>query len=325
MAKKINLSIPQPCHESWYQMSLTEKGKFCNACQKEVIDFSHRSDAALVAFFKRPPSSVCGRFHPDQLYRDITLPKKRIPWIRYFFQFALPAFLISLKATAQERKVGKVAVCYSPIKEQSVAGTVRIGLPEIKEVTGRVTDESGNGIPYASVLIKGTNTGVACNSDGYFRLSSKQRIEYLVVSGIGFQTREFRIADSQLLAIQLIQLNTTLMGEVGAIVVKHRKRKPVPLLQRVVGEAPFSKFKVFPNPAVSGGTIYLEWKKVEKGAYQMAVLNPSGQVVLSRLLEILQKSDAISLQLPHLVAGNYAIVLIQKASGKTFTEKIIVR
>src|SRR5688500_12073448 len=96
--KKLNLIIPTPCHENWDEMSLVEKGKFCGACQKTVVDFTSMSDRQLADFFKKPKSDVCGRFHNDQLEREILIPRKRIPWIRYFFQFTWPAFVLGLKS-----------------------------------------------------------------------------------------------------------------------------------------------------------------------------------------------------------------------------------
>lgn len=105
MAKKIQLSIPEPCHENWNAMTPVEKGKFCGSCQKQVIDFSVMSDRQLAEFFKRPSSgSVCGRFMTDQLDRDIEIPGKRIPWLKYFFTIASPAFFLSLKASASKKQ-----------------------------------------------------------------------------------------------------------------------------------------------------------------------------------------------------------------------------
>jgi len=95
--KKINLSIPKPCHEDWAQMTQVEKGKFCDSCQKVVVDFTKMSDRELAVLFKKSSGSVCGRFQQEQLNHDINIPRKRIPWVKYFFQFTLPAFLISLK------------------------------------------------------------------------------------------------------------------------------------------------------------------------------------------------------------------------------------
>ncbi|MFZ1264064.1 MAG: carboxypeptidase-like regulatory domain-containing protein [Chitinophagaceae bacterium] len=108
MSKKLQLTIPTPCHENWDGMTPVEKGKFCGSCQKQVVDFSNVSDRDIAQFFKKPTTgSVCGRFMTDQLDRDIQIPKKRIPWVKYFFQFALPAFLLSIKLSAQTIK-GKV-------------------------------------------------------------------------------------------------------------------------------------------------------------------------------------------------------------------------
>lgn len=110
MSKKLQLSIPIPCHENWEVMTPVEKGKFCGSCQKQVVDFSDMSDRQVAEFFKKPSTgSVCGRFMTDQLDRNIEIPKKRIPWVKYFFQFALPAFMISIKLSAQKTQ-GKINV-----------------------------------------------------------------------------------------------------------------------------------------------------------------------------------------------------------------------
>jgi len=114
MAKKLQLTIAEPCHENWDGMTPVEKGKFCGSCQKQVVDFSDMSDRQVAEFFKKPSTgSVCGRFMTDQLDRPIGIPRKRIPWVKYFFQIALPAFLVSIKASASktqgEIKVNKIS------------------------------------------------------------------------------------------------------------------------------------------------------------------------------------------------------------------------
>ena len=95
--KKLNLSIPTPCHENWDQMSQAEKGKFCGACQKTVVDFTTMSDRQLVDFFKKPKENVCGRFNDDQLDREILMPRKRIPWFKYFFSIHLASFYAGIE------------------------------------------------------------------------------------------------------------------------------------------------------------------------------------------------------------------------------------
>ena len=103
MSKKIQLTIAEPCHENWDGMTPVEKGKFCGSCQKQVVDFSNLSDRQVAEFFKKPSTgSVCGRFMTDQLDRAIEIPRKRIPWMKYFFQIAIPAFLVSIKVSASK-------------------------------------------------------------------------------------------------------------------------------------------------------------------------------------------------------------------------------
>jgi len=54
MAKRIQLSVENPCHENWENMSPSEKGRFCGSCQKQVVDFTNMTDGQVAAFFKKP-------------------------------------------------------------------------------------------------------------------------------------------------------------------------------------------------------------------------------------------------------------------------------
>ncbi|AYA35594.1 TonB-dependent receptor [Hymenobacter oligotrophus] len=60
-----------------------------------------------------------------------------------------------------------------------------------RSVSGRVTDRAtGEGIPGATVLLKGTTTGVSTNSDGTFTLSAPASGGTLVISSVGFVSIE---------------------------------------------------------------------------------------------------------------------------------------
>ncbi|MEO7988644.1 MAG: hypothetical protein ABI663_03830 [Chryseolinea sp.] len=67
MQKKIQLTIPKPCHEKWNSFTPTVQGGFCGSCQKEVIDFTNWSEEQLKAYFQKPSSNSCGRFKEEQL------------------------------------------------------------------------------------------------------------------------------------------------------------------------------------------------------------------------------------------------------------------
>jgi hypothetical protein len=80
--KKMQLTIHEPCHENWENMSQEDQGRFCSACKKNEVDFNGMSDRQVIAFFKKPAGSVCGRFYQDQLNRDLLPPPKRLSRIR---------------------------------------------------------------------------------------------------------------------------------------------------------------------------------------------------------------------------------------------------
>jgi hypothetical protein len=217
---KIQLSIPTPCHENWDNMSSEEKGKFCGACQKTVMDFTRMSDRQLAEFFKKPAGNVCGRFYDDQLNReiDLSVPRKRIPWIKYFFQFSLPAFLFSFKATAQ----GKVKV-----KQESqhimtlgfiATRLVDMQTSDTKLVSGMIVDERGEPIPQATIIVKDTQMGTMTDSAGKFSLKIPGiRKPVLIVQAIGFESKEVQAANGNAMKIVL---NAMWMGEV---VITRRK------------------------------------------------------------------------------------------------------
>src|SRR5690606_2528919 len=102
MRKPIQISIPQPCHEKWDEMTPTDKGRFCAACQKNVIDFTKASDREIVQLIKSN-KNLCGRFSPSQLSRDLIVPKeKSTVWTAIAAGVLGFISLGSHKATAQE-------------------------------------------------------------------------------------------------------------------------------------------------------------------------------------------------------------------------------
>src|SRR5688572_26999961 len=148
--KKIQVQIAEPCHEDWDKMTPDEKGRFCGSCQKTVVDFTGMSDEQVFSFFRKPSTGqVCGRFHTDQLNRDFSLPQKRMPWLKYVFQFAIPIFLTSMKCGATQ---GKVVV-----KEE-----LEYVMPGeyVKVIKGRFTNWQKIPLSFSTVKVKGTKDEV---------------------------------------------------------------------------------------------------------------------------------------------------------------------
>ncbi len=83
-----------------------------------------------------------------------------------------------------------------------------------KTVSGKVTDSEGKGIPGISVVVKGTRTGASTSNDGTFSLESPSNAT-LVVSGIGYATKEISVSGKSSIDITL----SSTQNELNAVVV----------------------------------------------------------------------------------------------------------
>jgi len=75
----MKLVIPEPCNQKWNEMQPALDGRFCNACAKNVIDFTGFTDAQLAAYFKSYPKNICGKLSSGQI--DRSLANLRASWV----------------------------------------------------------------------------------------------------------------------------------------------------------------------------------------------------------------------------------------------------
>jgi TonB-linked SusC/RagA family outer membrane protein len=68
--------------------------------------------------------------------------------------------------------------------------------PALKQIKGKVTDSKGEPIPGASVIVKGSTTGIVTNMDGQFSLSIPQSAQILLVSFVGMKSEEVFIGSN---------------------------------------------------------------------------------------------------------------------------------
>ena len=62
------MKIESPCHENYKAMSPSGDGRFCQSCQKVVIDFTNMTEYEIKHYFQNSSSEqVCGRFKSVQL------------------------------------------------------------------------------------------------------------------------------------------------------------------------------------------------------------------------------------------------------------------
>lgn len=348
MAKHIQLTIADPCHEDWNKMTDSEKGKFCGSCQKQVIDFTDMTDAQLATFFKKKSTgSICGRFYDDQLDRGIPVPRKRIPWAKYFFQFTLPLFLTTLKAKAQKGEIKVKTIQTETCTSGKIYGNVsRLeNLEDIMDlvvdqgiqVKGIVVNEEGKPVPFASIE-KGL-VGTAADSTGAFSLvlAPNPKGIKLKISSVGFKPAEVTLSAKQISGKEPIVIRltpNTLMEEVIVLGYGTGKRMSLMGATAVITHicvTPEMKaleepsFKIYANPARANADIFINPIKTEVGSYAIQLLNISGQLIKQQEARIEKGMGSISFGVPSIPSGTYLISLLNKKTGKKFSEKLIVQ
>src|SRR4051794_6969075 len=68
-------------------------------------------------------------------------------------------------------------------------------LAQEKKVTAKVTDENGNALNGASIIVKGTNTGTNTDQTGSFSITVPNTNATLVISFSGYTPKETTVAN----------------------------------------------------------------------------------------------------------------------------------
>lgn len=146
-------------------MSPTADGRFCNACHKEVTDFTAMSDAELISFFAKrvagePP---CGRFRQDQLNRAIIVAPNLS---RRFRLFKLAASVLLAQVMFYQGKAsGKANPQIEVVSNNDTAATGDM------KITGLVLDyHSNKPLSGLKVYIDGTPHHAITDNKGRFTI-----------------------------------------------------------------------------------------------------------------------------------------------------------
>lgn len=103
--------------------------------------------------------------------------------------------------------------------------------------TGRVVNEKSNGLPYASISIKGTSFGTATDSTGNFSLSTSQKFPFtVIVSSTGFTPLQL-IVRSDTVNNVVLQLQSLFQNDTVVITSRRRREvlQDVPIPITVIG------------------------------------------------------------------------------------------
>ncbi len=188
----IKLNIENPCHEDWDKMLPEEKGKFCQSCQKIVVDFSKMTNEQIIDFLNKSNEKVCGRVAKHQLNTPISnYVINKTP----FFNKYVAGFLMALgfyhPAKSQTTPTSTIT------EIQNTVGTIayRPNVPSNKRlvINGRVIDaKTKKAIIGASVSIVGSELTAVTDKNGHYTINVPNEFQNasleLMISALGFET-----------------------------------------------------------------------------------------------------------------------------------------
>ncbi|HTI92313.1 MAG TPA: carboxypeptidase-like regulatory domain-containing protein, partial [Puia sp.] len=81
---------------------------------------------------------------------------------------------------------------------------------QTKTITGKVTDDKGNPVAGASVVVKGSTGGTSTDASGNFTLQAPATAKQLVVSNVGYGAQTVSVGTGRDLAITITAQGTSL-------------------------------------------------------------------------------------------------------------------
>ena len=331
MAKYIQIHINTACHQHWDEMQSTASGAFCQSCQKNVIDFTCMTDSQLIEYFKNKPTGVCGKFYTDQLDKQLEMPVKKIPWLKYFFQISLPALLFSYKANAQRLVKKHLA----PVVMVTKKSYQPIALATERKVTGKITWKAGEPVSFASVMIKGSQQGTVADINAVFTLEVPAGTRFLEVTSAGYEKKLVAITDGQTNAQLDIALSENINLEPVLIKSNYRSITMGGAMRSVsvtsIWGNPLKKpmvsketMQLFPNPAKRNSQVTLRFNEPVFNNQQMILYNASGMKLYQETIYVTQRATEAPLNIHVHAAGNYVLHIVDMKTHKTQVAKLIV-
>jgi TonB-linked SusC/RagA family outer membrane protein len=120
---------------------------------------------------------------------------------------------VLLNNLVQETIPGPVVL--SGLQRLSTGSVTEVISTDVR-ITGRVTGESGEGLPGVTVLVKGTTRGTTTDSEGRYQLSTPDGASTLVFSFVGYVSQELAISNQSVINVQL-QPDTKSLNEVVVV------------------------------------------------------------------------------------------------------------
>jgi hypothetical protein len=165
--KAISIKITEPCNQNWELMDSRNDNRFCESCNKCVVDFSNHTNSEIIKFLSSSKSDVCGRLTNTQLnqlnYYSLIVPSNK-NWLKYLSVLAIGVSIIANDASAHSLKE-PIEISNSSLKPINNHKKI-----VVKLIYGYVYDENKKPIPGARVMIENTKLFATTDNNGRYEI-----------------------------------------------------------------------------------------------------------------------------------------------------------
>ena len=189
MKNQFQISIPNPCHQNWHEMNVAEKGRFCDSCQKNVIDYTMQSDTSILKSFSEN-YNLCGRFLPNQLDRILLERKEKSVYWQVGFASFLGFLGLGSQTTFAQGEV-RVEKKKDSLSQQQIILKVNTEF----NLSGIVVDERNIAVAGANVTNNRNAIKTQTDLNGRFTIQVATT-DNLIVQFVGMDTLEYFVQDN---------------------------------------------------------------------------------------------------------------------------------
>jgi len=317
--KKSNfiIRIPEPCHEDWNSMQPDVKGKFCNSCNKSVIDFSYKTDPEIqTILLNYKDQKVCGRFKKTQIDRplNISINLKDLPKnVSVTKAFAIALFIVFgtflFSCTDEKGKpINAIEIVKPPQEdERMMLGSILSYFPPDSIKTNTIT-KLNETVSYSETHVAG---GISYMQIPYIEEDSVKKVppvkpdSVIEITNIeprtlGMMSVSYFIPNDSLIPLDSVSLSNT--------------------ESKLNGNQ--SIFNIYPNP--SEGEFTIQYNVLKRADVTITIFDMSGALI-KKVVDVNGQYEGqyhISVNLNELPEGVYMVRLIN--NGKQTMERLVI-
>ncbi len=305
MPKYLNLQINEPCHEDWNIMTPNEQGRFCGSCAKTVVDFSGMTNTQILNYFNSNTGNTCGRFYEDQLNAPIAIPRKEIPWLKYFFTITLPAFLFSAKANAQKNTV------VAKVEKSSVKNKPDSTIKNLFSFMGGYTIYDSSSIPDKKLVMRSYWN----HADEFFKPKSNPNLKEELLKEVIVISKPCKKRSILSGMVSTFQYSDTILNNTNILT-------SIFLKKNIEAE---SKLFISPNPVPTNSTLNISFSKDMLGEIVLEIFTANGDLVKKENRIFNDKTKSTFINTNNLPFGFYICVAINIITNEKLSKEFLVK